>query len=148
MIYCTHTSHRRRGDSSARRTFDDLGVAVREAAKALNPHRLDFDVLVATGMSGACVAFPLALRLRKPVAILRKPSDDCHQARSRFAWIGDAHVQGGRALFVDDFMASGDTYERVREAVTTLGGQNVGTYLYGGDYGDQPPILRWEADDA
>jgi adenine/guanine phosphoribosyltransferase-like PRPP-binding protein len=79
-------------------------------------------------VSGQCVGFPLALRLKVPIAVLRKQGEDCHALQGTL--INRQAVTGKRVLFVDDFIATGETRDRCREAVATAGGELVGSFTY------------------
>jgi hypothetical protein len=73
---------------------------------------LDYDTLVGTGMSGAFVVPRLAEALGKEFLLIRKNGDSPHR---EYAAEG---VLGERWVFVDDFIVSGKTFDRVLEAVT------------------------------
>lgn len=110
--------------------LSDLAPTVSIAAATLRPHKRKFDCIVVTGMSGVIVGVPLALRLRKPVCVLRKRKDGSHQSG---LWI-NLDKLSGRALWVDDFVDGGYTMERVEKAVEKLSGvEIVGRYLYRDD---------------
>lgn len=150
MIYGTHCKHDQSKHGAAYRTFDDLEAAVRCANVELREYADDFDALVVTGMSGMAVGFPLALRLRKPIMVCRKPDDDCHQSGGCVVGMTRAQARFARLLWVDDFISSGDTLERVKYTVDSFEptARIVGHYLYQGEYGEgQNTIIRWGVDD-
>lgn len=107
----------------------DLPKVIETATKALAD--VEFDTLVGTGFSGGIVIPSLALALGKQFVLIRKETDDSHHGRGRL--LGQL---GARWIFVDDFVASGETRRRVirkvreaaveRDAVTQL----VGQYMY------------------
>src|SRR5689334_17760573 len=105
MIYSGHIGY-----------LDDIAATVRQATEALKPFKARFDCIVATGMSGALVASPVSIRLHRPLVILRKPSDDCHDGSD----IINPEGIGPRWLFLDDFMSLGTTWKRVRERMADL----------------------------
>lgn len=112
-------------------SFDDLRQVVNTAARTLKPHVDEFDTIAVTGVSGAAVGFPLALKLKKSVVFVRKNSDTDHHSMGRSRRIAGWASLGERALFVDDFVSSGTSRERVRSAVETVSGSKlVGTYEY------------------
>lgn len=88
----------------------------------------DFDTLVGTGFSGAVVVPALALALGKGFVLVRKESDDSHHGRGRL--LG---TLGSRWVFVDDFISSGSTRDRVMAKINdcSVDTVNVGAYLYG-----------------
>lgn len=118
MIYSGHIGY-----------LDDIGQTVRNTTETLKPFKSRFDCIVATGMSGALVASPVAIRLHRPLVIIRKPSDDCHDGSDII------HMEGigKRWLFLDDFMSMGGTFRRVRERMKDLYAietRYVGSYFY------------------
>lgn len=92
---------------------------------------VDFDTLVGTGFSGGVVIPTLAMALGKNFVLIRKESDDSHHGPGRM--IG---ALGERWIFVDDFVSSGRTKERVIEKVEAgcivedHSSTYVGDYLY------------------
>lgn len=94
---------------------------------------VDFDTMVGTGFSGGIVIPSLALTMGKSFLLIRKETDDSHHGKGRM--VGDL---GKRWIFVDDFISTGKTRERVIRKVgealedvlepqtTTM----VGQYMY------------------
>ena len=104
----------------------DLPETVTKTLDALRPVRQRFDSIAVTGMSGVIVGAPVALRMNKPLVVLRKPYERGHSRTH----IGLDQV-GKRVLFLDDFVAGGDTRARVREQIAKHAKADlVGTYLY------------------
>lgn len=109
----------------------DLPAVLRDAKKALAG--IDFDTLVGTGFSGGIVIPALALELKKNFVLIRKEGDDSHHGGGRL--VGQL---GERWIFVDDFVVSGRTRDRVitkiADAVLSSGQQTtmVGQYTYDG----------------
>jgi len=118
--------------------LDDIPYTLRYTTAALRPHKTRFDFLAVTGMSGVVIGSPLAVRLEKPLVIIRKEGDSSH---SYGDLIGAAACKG-RYVFVDDFIASGGTYRRVRERLASpeLDTRYVGAYLY------SDKLLSWDGD--
>ena len=146
MIYGTHCKHNQAKHGAAYRTFDDLEAAVRCANVELREYADDFDAIVVTGMSGMSVGFPLALRLRKPIMVVRKDDDDCHQSGGCVVGMTKSQARFARLLWVDDFVSTGDTLYRVTEKVEAFseGARVVGYYLYQGTHGEgQNTTLEW-----
>lgn len=72
---------------------------------------VDFDTVIGTGMSGTLVVPRLAADLDVYWAVVRKPGVKAHSSKAVEGRVGK------RWLFVDDFVSSGETYQRVRHAV-------------------------------
>ncbi len=110
--------------------FRDSSKLIDSAKKALA--NVDYDTMIGTGLSGALVIPILARAMGKHFAIIRKPGDSRHAYQQFEGEIGDRYV------FVDDFVSSGETRDRVRTVVknlttNTYDGQPslfVGSYLY------------------
>lgn len=92
---------------------------------------LDFDTIVGTGFSGGIVIPALALSLGKKFVLIRKETDDSHHGKGKL--LGQL---GARWIFVDDFISSGRTRNRVKEkieeAIIGLAVETkfVGQYMY------------------
>lgn len=102
-----------RNISYAREAFGEPGSLIGNAERELT--NIDFDTMIGTGLSGSLVIPTLANALGKKWAIIRKEGDNSHGDPCGFeGTIGD------RWVFVDDFIASGDTRERVLNAVSRI----------------------------
>lgn len=107
--------------------FRDSSKLIDSAVKALAS--VDYDTMIGTGLSGALVIPILARAMGKHFAIIRKPGDSRHAYQQFEGEIGD------RWIFVDDFISSGETRDRVRSVVRRLASEYnptifVGSYLY------------------
>lgn len=106
-----------------------LSEVIETAKKALAG--VDFDTLVGAGFSGSVVIPSLALALGKKFVLIRKETDDSHHGRGRL--LGQL---GQKWIFVDDFVSSGRTRQRViskiDEALREHDGTSelVGQYMY------------------
>lgn len=89
----------------------DLPDVIEKAKKDLA--EVDFDTLVGTGFSGGIVIPALALAMGKQFVLIRKETDDSHHGKGRM--LGNL---AARWIFVDDFISSGRTRNRVIEKVT------------------------------
>lgn len=90
---------------------------------------VEYDTMVGTGLSGLLVVPILARALNKHFAIVRKEQDKSHRECDIEGTIGE------RWIFVDDFISSGATKNRVIKAVEGLRNwrfnpEYVGTYEY------------------
>lgn len=86
---------------------------------------VEYDTLIGTGLSGTLVVPTMARALDVRWAIVRKEDEQSH------ASTGIEGEIGTRWLFVDDFIASGNTYRRVRAAVTRVTAAGLaGAWLY------------------
>jgi len=112
--------------------FQGLEHAVRKTCANLREQLDMFDSIIVQGISGQCVGFIVALRLKKPILVLRKAYEDCHDVESSDSppTLINKHAMGRRVLFLDDFVSNGRTYGRCAEAVKAHGGLLVGIYEY------------------
>lgn len=100
------------------------------SAADVNLEGILFDSMVGQGLSGALVVPILARHFKVPFAIVRKPDESRHSDYSVEGMVGE------HWLFVDDFIDSGSTRNRVRGAIDALERrweartEFVGTYEY------------------
>lgn len=99
------------GYGSTGALYSNLDDILNKAADKLAD--VDFDTMVGTGMSGSIVIPLLAKALGKNFLIIRKDGAGAHT---------DSHVGrlGGRWIFVDDFVSSGSTRDRVVAKVNDI----------------------------
>ena len=118
----------------------DLGKVIETAKERLEG--VDFDTLVGTGFSGGIVIPSLALALNKNFVLIRKETDDSHHGRGRL--LGQL---GARWIFVDDFVSSGRTRNRVIEKIEKAAHEYetatkfVGQYMYI-NYSEAGPVFE------
>jgi len=85
-----------------------------------------FDAIAFTGMSGAAMAFPLAIKLEKDLIMVRKPSSSSHSD-----YDVEGQNQSKNYIIVDDFPETGATKKRIIAAVEKFcGATYVGVYFY------------------
>ena len=107
---------------------DQHAKIMRKLTRSLSRRR--FDAIAFTGTSGAAVAYPLSLRLKKPLICVRK--EKAHSDRKVEGAYGAKNY-----IIVDDFISSGRSNDRIRRAVKAAYTQAkypepkcVGIYLY------------------
>lgn len=87
-------------------------VAIHEATKVLS--EIDFDVIVVTGTSGVPLGAIIAHVMRKKLAIVRRDGETMKtvsgMSRMVEGWLG------GRFIFFDDLISSGQTRDRAVHA--------------------------------
>jgi hypothetical protein len=83
---------------------------------------VDYDTMIGSGLSGALIIPILARALGKLWAIVRKPNDTQHTSALFEGSIGE------RWVFVDDFVSSGATRNRVKDAVQAIYDKRVSDY--------------------
>ena len=113
------------------------------AVKDLTPHKGKFSTIVCTGISGMLIGIPLAQELNKHIMVLRKEGEQRHSGSD---WEGTHPGEGynipgyqkWNALWVDDFVESGATEDRVILATDEVNGVLVGRYLYNRHTGSYP----------
>ena len=104
--------------------LQDPAALVRQAIIDLAD--VDFDTVVVTGLSGTLIGPRLADALGKYLLAVRKPNDDSH------SWLPAEGTLGDRWVFADDFLITGETYQRVQDAVKRLDypTKHVGVWTY------------------
>lgn len=88
----------------------------------------DFDTMVGTGLSGALAIPMLAHALDKHWAIVRKPNEISHSGAVIEGRLGE------KWIFVDDFIASGRTFDRVYKTIQKQAIEHDWTTTYSGAY--------------
>lgn len=120
--------------------LEDLATIVAATVLNLQPHLRKFDFIVVQGMSGVLVGAPVSLMLGKPLVVVRKPGEPCHHVHSghQSRILGAEGIKGyRRGLFLDDFIAGGNTRDRCRRAINEREALLVAIYTY--------ETHRWEA---
>ena len=126
MIYHTTDDTVAYEPGSSYGTFRDLDAAVLRAVRRIERCTVQkFDMIVVQGVSGMSLGFPLALKLGIDICVVRKDGENNHCGDER---ITGSAVKGKKLLFVDDFVSSGLTRQRVRREVEAAGGKVVGEY--------------------
>lgn len=89
--------------------LSDLPAMVDRACAKLEPHLHEFSSVTTEGISGLLVASPVAVRLGKPLVIVRTDRDRggrCYHAKD----VEGARDAGSRTLFLDDHIHLGRTF--------------------------------------
>ena len=90
--------------------MDTLRVFIKRAVEVLSGD--EFDAIAFRGMSGALLATPVALAMKKTLILVRHLDDPSH---SEEMVEGDCTAR--TYVILDDFIASGDTVRAIKEAV-------------------------------
>lgn len=88
-----------------------LRTLIDQAAEAIRGY--DYDAVAFTGMSGALIGPGIAMRSGKTFIMVRKEGQSEHTSR-----LVEGDMAARRYIIVDDFIASGGTYARTRQAIT------------------------------
>jgi adenine/guanine phosphoribosyltransferase-like PRPP-binding protein len=118
--------------------FTNVDEVIRNAKINLRRAKVDYDTLVGTGFSGGLIVPMLARELDKNFVLIRKPRDNSHHSGQMVGLLGE------RWIFVDDFVSSGRTRNRVQRIIKKQAADKfhettyVGSYCYGASWG-QPP---------
>lgn len=74
---------------------------------------LKFDGFVVTGISGVSMGAIMSRLLNKKLMVVRKDEDD-----DNHSWYNiENYTNGGKYIFLDDLIASGNTLKRVKECI-------------------------------
>jgi phosphoribosylpyrophosphate synthetase len=102
-------------------------IIIKYAVTELKKLSQYFDFIVVRGTSGLLVGPEVASRLKKPLGVVRKKTDNSH-----YCYGYEGTVIGSRYIIIDDFIASGDTVRAiVKEMESVLPDSKcVGVYCY------------------
>jgi adenine/guanine phosphoribosyltransferase-like PRPP-binding protein len=120
------------------RGLSDLTDTVRQTLEALVPHLSEFDSIAVQGTSGLLIGAPVALKLNKPLVIVREDAElQCHHSQD----VENGQNAGERVLFLDDQISSGATLRDVaRKLSRHTRGRVTASYLYQyNEYKDRHP---------
>ena len=109
---------------AAEQMKDDVGV--------------NFDMVTASGISGQCVAFYVAVALKIPFLLVRKEPTKSGGYGIKRTYVSDGdiglfykkHGRPPKVCFVDDWIASGGTRRDTCSIIHQYGGDCVYEYLY------------------
>jgi adenine/guanine phosphoribosyltransferase-like PRPP-binding protein len=119
------------GSFSVREETADIAAIAMEAVMYLRCESRRYDAIAVTGVSGLMIGSPVAIMLGKPLIIIRKDTENAHSSRHPGL---DMDGTRARYLFLDDFIALGETKCRVISAISQKypHATMVGQYLYEG----------------
>ena len=103
--------------------LDDLNETVDNAVVLLRRRKQRFDSIVVRGMSGVIVGSPVALRLKVPLVVVRKPDEGSHAGDDRIINVKNI---GERWVFLDDFVSTGRTRLACETAIIDHWKEKVG----------------------
>lgn len=105
------------------------GGLVEEVYQAYNIlHRVDFDAIAFTGLSGAVLASAVAMKMNKLMYCVRKPGENRHSEYEVEGPIGTLNY-----IIIDDLIQSGGTIRRIVNQVSRHSDNQanlVGIWLY------------------
>lgn len=78
----------------------------------LEGHKDEFDSIAFRGLSGGIVAPIIAVRMKKKILAVRKPTENAHSCNK---FEGDASAQ--RYIIIDDFVSTGETIKKIVESI-------------------------------
>ena len=107
---------------------DEMAKVVTRAVRMLNKHKGEFDSIVVRGVSGLMIGAPVALKMGKPLLVVRKPNELRHTSVP----IANHVRSGDRYIILDDFVSSGVTARSIAYAMKKdrPKAQLVATYMY------------------
>jgi hypothetical protein len=123
--------------------YSDFMFVVDKCVSDLTPHSDEFDSIVGTGLSGTTITPIVACMLDKTWAIARKPSEATHSTNIIEGTIGS------RYIFLDDFISTGTTLNRVGLAIKTeaecrgLFASEVPRLIATYEYNWRRPVMSW-----
>lgn len=112
---------------------ENLAKAIKVAVRKLK--RIQFDAIAVIGNSGTLFGGALALKLKKPIFLVRKRGDGSHALTETPAFKVEGPIDRKSYVFVDDMVCSGTTRSFVVEMMTKHFPEvrQVGTYQYRGE---------------
>ena len=102
---------------------ESLEKIIRRIKRIIKKHKIKFDTIGFTGMSGSLVAPILAVRLKKKMLFVRKNPNFSHGEKIE-------GYLGGRVLVIDDFIETGKTIKRILNALEEVHTECSAIILY------------------
>ena len=113
-------------------TPDTMHKIINDFARQIKADKetLSISAIAIRGISGAVVGGALSFKTGLPLIVVRKPNDGTHSMHA-VECDDDLISHYTRYVFVDDLIASGRTFDAVREAIEhDSGAKCVAVYLY------------------
>lgn len=89
-----------------------LKYTVKACVSTLHKFKVQFEAVAFRGMSGAIVAPMVAVKMNKPLILIRKPGDGSHSS-----YRVEGYTIPCKYIIVDDFISSGRTIEAIHQAI-------------------------------
>src|SRR3989304_6509766 len=99
---------------------------IKELVKYIRDSRVKFDAIVFRGMSGALVAPIVAYKMKKPLIMCRKGSDDSHSGIKV-----EGFSQPKTYIIIDDFICTGATLAAIVKTLRDAGSEPGNTTTWG-----------------
>jgi len=77
--------------------------------KLIKESEIEYDSIACRGVSGLMIASPVALRLNKPLIVIRKGTSNCHSSIAVEGYLSPDL----RYIIIDDFISSGNTIKEI-----------------------------------
>ena len=106
--------------------FLDRSDQIKKICAKLRRVSGEFDAVAGIGMSGVIYAAEISQRLNKGLVLVRKKEDKSHSGRE----IECSDYCHKRIVFIDDLIASGDTFRFVKNKLEKYRMRMVGVILY------------------
>lgn len=94
-------------------TPQGLRRTIKQVVQRLRPLQHDFDTIAFRGSSGSLVAPAVALRLSKPLILVRRRGEDCHSYLPVEGNLATEHY-----AIIDDLVSTGGTVQSIVNAIT------------------------------
>jgi orotate phosphoribosyltransferase-like protein len=106
-----------------------LKKLVNKIVKAIKESGIEFDGFVFRGLSGILIGVPVAMKLNKPYAVVRKKTESSHSDYLVEGWTPYKYI------IIDDFICSGLTIKNIlfevkKESLKHIKPECVGLFLW------------------
>lgn len=121
--------------------YASRNIIIEKIIKALTPKIKKFDSIVVSGYSMALIGSIVAHALKKNIVLVRKAGDNAHTT-----YVTEGLLKQ-RCVYIDDLVATGDTFQYVNKYLKEIKGKIVGVVLYfeyHEDYKNSMWISSWD----